>query len=253
MRRSDHGELPVAARPCRAGVPNAEPVAGAPAVPRSGAAPSPDDIGSVLSSAHHAVDAVARIAIEGREAARAAAADHRLYVPTRLAPEEWDIPYPYSPAPDSLADELLITYDTAIEAGKHAVAVLDDLAVAMGTPSHILGTAREASASQLSPPSPASGNPAEQGGDIQQPDTLPQPRPLGRVLHDLQISEPRTLLRAAAIDQAAHELTAAAQAQRRAAARDVPGRTVHGDCQQPSARRSRAMPIQGRPNVRSSQ
>jgi len=69
-------------------------VAGAPAVPRSGAAPSPDDIGSVLSAAHHAVDAVARIAIEGREAARAAAADHRLYVPTRLAPEEWDIPYP---------------------------------------------------------------------------------------------------------------------------------------------------------------
>ncbi len=235
MRRSDHGELP----------------AGAPAVPRSGTAPSPDDIGSVLSAAHHAVDAVARIAIEGREAA----ADHRLYVPTRLAPEEWDIPYPYSPAPDSLADELLITYDTAIEAGKHAVAVLDDLAAAMGTPSHILGTAREASAGQLSPPSPASGNPAEQGGDIQQPDTLPQPGPLGRVLHDLQISEPRTLLRAAAIDQAAHELTAEAkaQAQRRAAARDVPGRTVHGDCQQPSSRRSRAMPKQGRPNVRSSQ
>lgn len=220
-------------------------------MPRSGTAPSPDDIGSVLSAAHHAVDAVARIAIEGREAA----ADHRLYVPTRLAPEEWDIPYPYSPAPDSLADELLITYDTAIEAGKHAVAVLDDLAAAMGTPSHILGTAREASAGQLSPPSPASGNPAEQGGDIQQPDTLPQPGPLGRVLHDLQISEPRTLLRAAAIDQAAHELTAEAkaQAQRRAAARDVPGRTVHGDCQQPSSRRSRAMPKQGRPNVRSSQ
>src|SRR6266700_3259006 len=40
-------------------------------------APSPDDIGSVLSAAHHAVDAVARIAIEGREAARGGRSPHR--------------------------------------------------------------------------------------------------------------------------------------------------------------------------------
>jgi hypothetical protein len=112
---------------------------------------SPNDICSVLSAAHHAVDAVARIAIEDREAARAAAADHRLYVPTRLAPEEWDIPYPYSPAPSSLVDELLITYDTAIEANKHAVAALDDVAITMGTPSHILATARAVCASHRVP------------------------------------------------------------------------------------------------------
>jgi len=185
---------------------------------------SPDDVRSVLSAAHHAIDAVARIAIEDREAARAAAADHRLYVPTRLAPEEWDIPYPYCPAPNPLVDELLITYDNAIEANNHAVAALDDLAVTMGTPSHVLATARAVCASQPTPPRRSSNNLADQAGEIQQSDTLPQPGPLGRVLHDLQISEPRALLRAAVIDQAAHELTAEARAQtqRRAAARDVP-------------------------------
>ena len=187
---------------------------------------SPDDIYSVLSAAHHAIDAVARIAIEDREATRAAAADHRLYVPTRLAPEEWDIPYPYSPAPNWLVDELLITYDNAIEANNHAVAVLDDLAVTMETPSHILATARAVCASQPTPPRRSSSDLAEQAGDIQQSDTLPQPCPLGRVLHDLQISEPHALLRAAVIDKAAHELTAEAktQSQRRAAARDAPSR-----------------------------
>ena len=190
---------------------------------------SPDDICTVLSAAHHATDAVARIAIEDREAARAAAADHRLYVPTRLAPEEWDIPYPYSPAPNSLVDELLITYDNVIEANNHAIAVLDDLAVTMETPSQVLATARAVCASQPTPPKRSSGNPAEQEADIQQPDALLQPGPLGQVLHDLQISEPRALLRAAVIDKAAYELTAeaTAQSQRRAASRDAPSRPIH--------------------------
>jgi hypothetical protein len=187
-------------------------------------AAAPEDISSVLTAVHHAADATSRIATEDREAVRATAFDDRLYVPTRMMPEKWDMPYRYSPAPDTLVDELLITYDTAIKADKHAVAILDDLATAIGTPSQILGVARGVSASQPASPRHTSGKPAEQSEATEQPGTLPQPGPLGRVLHDLQISEPRALLRAAAIDKAAHELTteARAQSQRRTAARDIP-------------------------------
>jgi hypothetical protein len=217
-------------------------------------AATPEDISSVLSAAHHAADATSRIAIEDREAVRATAFDDGLYVPTRMMPDKWDMPYRYSPAPVSLVDELLITYDTAIEANKHAVAVLDDLAAAIGTPSHILGMARTIPASQPTAPRRTSGKLVEQSENTRQRDTLLQPGPLGRVLHDLQISEPRALLRAAAIDKAAHELTAEAraQSQRRAAARDSRSRPRPHEDQQPAPHDSMAMSVQAQSKVRSS-
>ena len=217
-------------------------------------AATPEDISRVLSAVHQATDATTRIATEDREAVRAAAFDNRLYVPTRMMPDGWDMPYRYSPAPASFVDDLLITYDTAIMANKHAVAVLDDLAAAIGTPSHILGMARTIPASQPTAPRRTSGKLVEQSENTRQRDTLLQPGPLGRVLHDLQISEPRALLRAAAIDKAAHELTAEAraQSQRRAAARDSRSRPRPHEDQQPAPHDSMAMSVQAQSKVRSS-
>jgi hypothetical protein len=159
-------------------------------------------------------------------------------VPTRLIPEDQDMPYRYSPAPAPRIDELLTAYDTAIAATKDALANLDDLAAAIATPSHILGMARAISATQVTHPSAPAANLAEESGQTQQPCIPLQPGPLGRVLHHLQISDPAALLRAAAIDRAARELALEArkQAQRRAAAMDLPGpHNQTGTPRQPSA------------------
>ena len=66
----------------------------------------------------------------------------------------------------------------------------------------------------------------------------PEPGALGQVIRDLSISEPATLLRAAAIDQAADALTAdaKAQSQRRAAALDIPARLDHAPAQRDQGR-----------------
>ena len=64
-------------------------------------APDADAISTVLAAVHHAADTLTHIAVTDRRCVRQAAADHRLYIPTRLLPEDCDIPYPYAPAPRS--------------------------------------------------------------------------------------------------------------------------------------------------------
>ena len=52
------------------------------------------DLISVMAAVHPAADAVTRIAIEDREAVYTAAAGSQLYMPTRLLPDEYDVPFP---------------------------------------------------------------------------------------------------------------------------------------------------------------
>jgi hypothetical protein len=59
-------------------------------------AESPGDVITVLAAIHHVADAISRIAATDR-AAVLDAAGSRLYVPTRLLPENYDIPQPYAP------------------------------------------------------------------------------------------------------------------------------------------------------------
>ena len=80
----------------------------------------------------------------------------------------------------------------------------------------------------------------------------PEPGALGQVIRDLSISEPATLLRAAAIDQAVDALTAdaKAQSQRRAAALDIPARlTKHLHSEATAARNPRAFQCRPRPSA----
>jgi len=67
----------------------------------AGLAPAPDTLGAVLSAVHHAADAISRTGTADQQASHAAAAGSRLYLPTRLMPEEYDIPHPYTRAPTS--------------------------------------------------------------------------------------------------------------------------------------------------------
>jgi hypothetical protein len=169
-------------------------------------APVTGDLNNVLSAIHHAADATARIAASDREAVRQAAADHRLYIPTRLLPENCDVPYPYAPALPGEVDILLDAYDAVIETSQRTVAALDRLATELGCPSDTLAAIRA-----LSPPLPQAvarqGNPLGPAANhVNLPSPVPHPGKTARHLHTLGITDPTMLLRATAIDTAAQSL-----------------------------------------------
>jgi hypothetical protein len=162
----------------------------------------------VLSAVDHATDAINQIGANDYEAVRDAAADNRLCVPTRLLPDTYDIPHPYTPAPRAHADALLTAYDTAIQATTRITAALDDLASALNAPSSLLTAAHRAS---------VGAERYQRGQDDQR--NAPRPHPVtpvpGRTeqaLRKLHIRDPALLLRAAVIDHAARDLVAEATA-----------------------------------------
>ena len=219
-------------------------------------APSADDITIVLGAVHHAADAITRVAAEDRNAVRAAAADNRLYMPTHLLPPRYAIPYQhYEHAPIAWprARRLLATYDTAIQASIRIAESLDDLAAAIGAPSRHLRHARAFSATQPTQDEPAPHELRDEERHAHRSTVQPQPGPLAEVVHDLAISEPAALLRAAAIDEATRALTAEAraQSQRRTAARDTPTRLATdphtATAQQPARRSARTLPARPAP------
>jgi hypothetical protein len=168
------------------------------------------DVRVVLGAVHHAIDAISRIAACDTDAVRDAADGHRLYLPTRLLPEHYDIPSRYAPAPPALAAELAGCYDTAANATRRAAAALDTLAVTAGSPSSTLALARLSAGSPVTAPRPADN-------DRRQAPALPAPLPdvlqpragqVEDILRSLDITEPGMLLRAAAIDQAARDVLA---------------------------------------------
>jgi len=173
----------------------------------AGLAEAPGDVITVLAAVHHAADAISRIATADH-AAVLDAAGSQLYVPTRLLPENYDIPHPYAPAPRGYADALLAAYDTAIDATTHITTALDDLATAVDAPSSVLAAGRQASA--------AARHDQHRQQDqhwASPPHVLaPVPGRTEQALRKLQIRDPALLLRAAVIDQAAHDLVAEATA-----------------------------------------
>jgi hypothetical protein len=88
-------------------------------------------IAAVVTALHHASDALTRIAAHDRENVRAAATTDRIYVPTRLLPEDDDVPYRYGPAPTAMLAELLATYDAVTEAATRSAAALDQLVLTL--------------------------------------------------------------------------------------------------------------------------
>jgi hypothetical protein len=191
-------------------------------------APARGDVLAVLAAVHHAADAIARIAAEDRLAVRQAAFDGRLYIPAGLLPARDQIPYQHAPIGWPRARRLLATYTAVIDVSTRAISTLDNLAATISTPSRSLSLTRALVAQ------PTRDDLAAPHMQSLEHDThhsaQPEPGALGQVIRDLAISEPATLLRAVALDQAADALTAdaKAQSQRRAAALDTPARlTTH--------------------------
>ena len=105
-------------------------------------APAPADITCVVAAVHTAADAITRIAAEDREAVRTAAADHRLYVPAFTRTNAAVVRRRYRPASPSRVDEILASYDDAIEASTRATSKLGDLALALDAPTWPLAALR---------------------------------------------------------------------------------------------------------------
>jgi hypothetical protein len=189
---------------------------------------SPSDIVTVLAAVHHATDAIHQIAAPDHQAVLDAADAGRLYVPTRLLPDKYDIPHPYTCAPRAHSDALLAAYDTAIEATTRITAALDDLASAVNSPSSLLAAARRASATARQDQRPAPWPHI----------VTPVPGRTEQALRKLHIRDPALLLRAAVLDQAARDLVMEATA--KAHSRD----SVSGPASRPASgiRRDAGLP-----------
>jgi hypothetical protein len=197
-------------------------------------APDGDAVSTVLTAVHHAIDTLTYIAVTDQHCVRQAAADHRLYVPTRLLPEDYDIPYRYSPAPRSRMTALRDGYRLAVKTCTAATRALDDLSLATGAASRVLAAAHT---------DPAAANGQVQATRTREPVSSGQlagtPLQSGRIenmVSELQLTEPDLLLRAAAIDQATRDLLAEATAK---AHHQSPSRGPTGPIRARSSRRRR--------------
>jgi hypothetical protein len=96
----------------------------------------------VVAAVHTAADAITRIVTGDREAVRASAAEHGLCVPAFTRTNAAVVRRRYRAAPPSRVDEILASYDDAIEASMRATSKLDALALALDAPTWPLATLR---------------------------------------------------------------------------------------------------------------
>jgi len=173
---------------------------------------------TLVSAVHHSVDALTRVAEAETDAVGHAERAGRLYVPTRSLPEYYDVPRPFAPAPVSRRQALMAAYDAAHHASIQAVLALDGLAVASGAPSRVLALARAATAAQAhrSHSQGRHDSRVTQGAFAGTPfrhsrASTGNAGPVERAIRDRHVSDQVILLRAAAIDNAAHQLVAQAE------------------------------------------
>jgi hypothetical protein len=141
-------------------------------------APAFPDLVAAIGAIHTTADAITRTATADQQAVQAAAGAGHLYLPTRLLPDDCDIPRRYTPVPLSLAKDVLASYRTAAETSTALTALLDNLAATAGAPTVILAQARQATAlnRQPQPPQPKADATAN-GNHLPQPSRTRTPRP----------------------------------------------------------------------------
>ena len=196
-------------------------------------APTVDDLRLVLAAIHHVVDTLTHIAVTDCQCVRGAAADGRVYFPTRLLPANNDIPHPYVSAPRSRITGLLDKYHLAVKTSAAATAAFDSLSLAIQAPSQVLAVTR--SAIRGGTPNRHQPEPLQPSGSIGQPElygSVEDPVPVGHLedaARSLHLTEPAFLLRAAAIDSAGRDLLAEAKskAQHRMTTAQHPAASSH--------------------------
>ena len=176
-------------------------------------APGAAALVEVVSAAHQAVDAFARIAMSDAEAVAAAIRAGRLYTPTRSLPDHYDVPRPFAPAPAARCMALQDAYRFAVGASIDTARVLDGLALTIGAPSRALGLARAAASIQSrrrGRRSPVDNDPRDLAGAASpfahSRASTGRAGPVEQAIRDRKVFDPVVLLRAAAIDDAARQL-----------------------------------------------
>jgi hypothetical protein len=178
-------------------------------------APGKTAFTAVLSAAHQAADALARVAATDITSVQAAARAGRLYMPTRSLPEGYDVPRPFAPALVSTVLDLQDAYRGAAEAGTRAARELDEIAIAVAAPSKALALARAAAVAQTRRRGGQDTWPGnDTSHDLPRADvsfrdsraTTGLPGPVERAVRKRRVHDPVILLRAAAIDNAARDL-----------------------------------------------
>jgi hypothetical protein len=176
-------------------------------------APGTATLVEVVSAAHQASDAFARIATNDTDAVAAAIRAGRLYTPTRSLPDDYDVPRPFAPAPMTRCAALQDAYRAAVDASIDTARVFDELAFATGAQSRALGLARAAVSMQ----SRRRGRqiPVDKGPDnspsaamslMHSRASTGRAGSVEQAIRDREVSDPVVLLRAAAIDDAARQL-----------------------------------------------
>ena len=166
-------------------------------------APDPADLSGVVAAVHEAFHTLSRLAEADHRQIAAAAQAGRLLVPTRSLPDRFDIPAPFAPAPQDRIDGLLTAYHGAAARSAQATSAIATIAADLRAPSHLL-TIAQAATSGGRPAQDIGRQPAEQADG---PQLAPEfPGPVERLLHDLGVTSPATLARAATIDQLAEHL-----------------------------------------------
>ena len=166
----------------------------------------------VVAAVHEAADALARLGTADLQAVTLASRGRRLYVATRTLPARYDVPRPYAPAPPDRPKPLLEAYRAARDASLHAADELATLALAIDAPSSTLALAR--AAVRPTPgrrPGGQARPPVGIAHDLQPDTTAVTPGPVERAVRSLHVSDSVVLLRAAAIDTAAHTLISQAE------------------------------------------
>ena len=170
---------------------------------------------AVVSAAHQAADALARVAAADTGRVQAAAQAGRLYVPTRSLPARYDIPHAFAPAPAGTVLELHDAYHGAADASTHAARTLDEVALAVAAPSKTLALARAAASIPARRRGgqhtrhDATGHPDPPRAGVSFTDSRAStglPGPVERAIRQHGVPDPVVLLRAAAIDNAAQDL-----------------------------------------------
>lgn len=183
---------------------------------------SPDDLAAtsagiraIIAVVHQAADALAWVAAADLRAVDLANRAARLHVPTRCLPEEYDIPYPFGPAPPAQAAAILDAYRSAADVNARTAEVMEELVITIDAPSALLALARTLGpAHQVTAPagrafsghSRLAATPAQQG----LPAEAQEPGPVEGKLIRLGVTDPFILLQAAAVDHAGRDLIAGA-------------------------------------------
>lgn len=100
------------------------------------------DLRAIVTALHHAADAIAHITAEDLNAMRTAAADARLYVPSRMAPENDGPPRRFTIAPLERTQAIISSGATAAAASYSAAEAMDRLAEAIQAPTTLLAASR---------------------------------------------------------------------------------------------------------------